>query len=87
MAKFLSSTPMTAEEFRALSLEQRYEVLKSKGDYVASRFFTGFHVHLYALDGFFVEAWQRIGLNSIQWIEVVSSDSTINSYLDNIDVS
>lgn len=77
---------MAPGEFKKLPLEERYSQVKSRGDFVASRYHLGFHVHLFTLDGFFVEVWQRIGFDSIQWIEVVNSDSTINSYLDNIDL-
>jgi hypothetical protein len=77
---------MTPEEFKKLSIEQKLELVKARGDFVASRLYPGFNVHLFALDGFFIEVWKRVGLDYIQWIEVVNSDSTINSYLDNINL-
>ncbi len=77
---------MTPEEFKKLSLDEKYKAVKARGDFVASRYYPGFNVHLFALDGFFIEVWKRVGFDFIQWIEVVNSDSSVNSYLDNIDI-
>lgn len=74
------------EEFKKLSLEKKYILLKSEGNYVSSRYYRGFQVHLYGLNNFYVEVWQRVGLEDIIWIEVVNNNATINSYLDNIDL-
>jgi hypothetical protein len=77
---------ISAEEFKKLSLEKKLELVKKEADYVSSRYYQGFEVHLYGMDNFFVEVWKRFGLDYIEWIEVVNSNATINSYLDNIDL-
>jgi hypothetical protein len=77
---------MLPEEFKKLPLADKFEIVKAKGDFVASRLYPGFNVHLFAIDGFFVEVWKRLGLDYVEWIELVNSDSTINSYLDNINL-
>ncbi|MDQ3191826.1 MAG: hypothetical protein M3Q58_09540 [Bacteroidota bacterium] len=77
---------ISAEEFKKLSLEKKLELVTKGGDYVSSRYYMGFEVHLYSMDNFFVEVWKRFGLDYIEWIEVVNSNATINSYLDNIDL-
>jgi hypothetical protein len=78
---------MKAEEFNKLNLEQRHELVKEKGEFVNTRYYFGFTVHLFTLEGLYIEVWQRAGLNYIQWIEVVNSAASLNSYLDNIDLN
>lgn len=77
---------VSAEEFKKLTLEKKYFLLKTDGNYISSRYYQGFQVHLYGLKSFYVEVWQRFGLEDIIWIEVVNSNASINSYLDNIDL-
>ncbi|MFZ5554433.1 MAG: hypothetical protein ACOZCO_15040 [Bacteroidota bacterium] len=76
----------TKNQFNRLKLAKRYEVLTEEGRFVASRFFESFNVHLFAMDGFYVEMWQRISMNQVVYIEVVNNDETLKLYIDNIDL-
>jgi predicted metallopeptidase len=78
---------MSKERFKNLSLAEKYKRLKSDGHHLASRFFGGFHVHLFRLDTIYVEAWYRIGLNHLCWIEEVDYRKVVDEYADNIDIS
>lgn len=68
-------------QFKKLSLMQRYEVLRSNGTYLASRRFSGYNVHLYQCFDYYVEAWMRIDLNQVCWIEPVSDEQAVDNYL------
>lgn len=71
------------EEFKKLSLVQMYKLLQERGNFIASRQHGGHLCHLFAFDGFYVEMYKVIGMNQVQWIEVVKNDRTLDSYLDN----
>jgi hypothetical protein len=70
------------EDFRKLKLAQRYELIKEHGTYLAARNHAGFQCFLYQFHNYYVEVWKPMGLNIIQWIEVVNRDEIIDSYLD-----
>lgn len=74
------------ENFRRLKLKAKYELLKKSGKLLANRTHGGFHCFLYSFSSFYVEVWKPIGINIIQWIEVVNSDEIIDSYLDGLDI-
>lgn len=75
---------MLKEEFRRLKLRERYELLKKRGKHLANRNHGGFQCTLYDFEGFYVEAWKPMGINIIQWIEIVNRDEIIDSYLDDL---
>lgn len=70
--------------FKKLSIQDKYKLLELRGNFIASRFHGGHNCHLFALDGFYVEVFKVLGLNKIQWIELVGNERTLDSYLDNI---
>ncbi|HET6244071.1 MAG: hypothetical protein H0V01_06035 [Bacteroidetes bacterium] len=73
-------------EFKKLPLDKKYEFVKNNGDFIATRYYQGFEVHLYGMKDFYVEVWKRFGLDYIEWIEVVNSNATLRSYLGNINL-
>lgn len=75
---------MTEKEFNKLKLQERYNLLKNKGEYIASRFFEGFNVHLFALEGMYVEMWMRTGLEQVVWIELMKNKDTLFFYTQHI---
>lgn len=75
---------MREKAFRKLSLQQRFQRLKQDGIYVASRVSTGYNVHLFTLDGFYVEMWRPLGLGYIRWIEVQKNEKVLEEYLDHL---
>jgi len=77
---------LTAKKFKRLRLAKRYDLVKEKGEFVASRFFESFHVHLYQLEDLYVEMWFRIGLSELCYIELLTNQTTIDLYLENIDL-
>lgn len=77
---------MKSSDFNKLSKAQRYQLLKEKGDYVAARIHAGYNVSLFTVNGLYVEVWQRFGLNIIDYIEVLNSQSQLSAYLDHLDI-
>jgi hypothetical protein len=75
------------DEFKKLSLEKKYHELKSKGNFIISRYHGGHTVSLFTYNGFFVEMWKRTGLNYLDWIEVVNNDASLRAYLDSININ
>lgn len=83
----ITKTMFTCEEFKKLSLENKYLELKNSGNFVASRYHGGHTVSLFTYNGFFVEMWKRTGLNYLDWIEVVNNDASLRAYLDSININ
>ena len=77
---------MEKAEFRRLKLKQKYALLNKEGKYLAARNHAGFQCSLFDLNGFYVEVWKPLGINLIQWIEVVNRDEIIDSYLENFKI-
>jgi hypothetical protein len=73
---------MELERFRKYSLSERYELLKDKGVFIASRHHESFEVHLFSLDGLYAEVWIRIGLPYIDYIEPLSGTSGLNPWMN-----
>lgn len=74
------------EDFRRLKLKKRYQLVSKEGKYLANRIHGGFSCRLYDLFGFYVEVWKPVGINIIQWIEIVNRDEIIDSYLENFEI-
>lgn len=72
------------KEFEVKSLANKYQMLKNEGNFVASRIFGGHQVHLFTLRGVYIEVYRILGLNQIQWIEVLKNQKIIDDYLDNL---
>lgn len=77
---------MTANEFNLLSRMERYEALRKNGEFVVSRFFGGYNVHLYLLGDLKVEVWQRLGFRTIDYIEILTNKDAMREYMDNLDL-
>lgn len=73
---------MEKKEFRRLRLKQKYELIKKDGKHLANRTHGGFLCSLFQFSNYYVEVWKPIGINVIQWIEVVNSDEIVDSYLE-----
>lgn len=74
-------------EFRKLKLEDRLNLLKSEGDYVGVRSTPSHRVYLFIYNSFYVELWQIISLNHVQWIEIQSNKQILNEYIKDVDLS
>ncbi len=77
---------MDKESFRRLKLKEKYALLRKDGKHLANRNHAGFLCSLYDFSGYYVECWKPMGINIIQWIEVVNRDEIIDSYLDNLKI-
>lgn len=73
---------MELERFKKCTLSERYELLKERGVFLASRLHESFEVHLFSLGGLYVEVWKRIGLPYVDYIEPLSESSRLNHWLE-----
>ena len=76
---------MDEKIFKKLKKAERYRILDKDGVFLASRMHSSFQIGLYYLNGLYVELWKRIGLDYIDYIEVVDKKKAVDSYVDFID--
>ncbi len=72
---------MSEEEFIKLKLQKRFQVTRKDGTYLASRMFSSYEIHLYQLGKFYVEIWQKAGLNLVHFVEVLKNEQALDEYL------
>ena len=77
---------MDVNKFENLNKSERYKILKNQGVFLASRRFESYVVSLFSINDFYVELWKRIGLNYVDYVEIVKEQKKIDSYLDNLDL-
>lgn len=71
---------MDEHSFRKLDRAQRLGAVRAHGVEVAQRHYRGFHVRLFAIDRFYVEAWSRLGLDMVEWLEVMPLSRVADVY-------
>jgi len=77
---------MDPKVFSKLSLQLRFSLLKDKGEFVASRPYESFSVHLFTVEGYYVEMWQRIGLEYVEYVELIVEKRKLDVWTDAIDI-
>ena len=77
---------ISKSEFRKLSLEKRYILLKTNGEHIAARMQGVHRIHLFGISGFFVEVWIVISLNQVHWIEIQENQSILADYASLVDM-
>ena len=77
---------MDQKSFNKLSLDTKRALLHKEGTFLATRQHRSHTVHLYDLNGSYIEVWNRIGFDCIEWIEFTNNKETINSYLKKINL-
>lgn len=77
---------MDKTEFDKLDILEKYNLLKVSAEYIGARTHGGYFVHLFELHGYFVEAYMPIGDTRYLWIEIVNNNSSLDSYLSNINI-
>lgn len=77
---------MTAKEFRQLSKRERYAIARDRATFLASRLHGGFQIGLFRFNDLYFEVWKRIGLDYVEYIEVVDEKKVRDAYLDNLDL-
>lgn len=65
---------MTESEFSKLKLPQRAEHVFLDGDYVETITYYGFNIHLYILDGKYIEVFYNRLSNEIEDIEILDPE-------------
>ena len=71
------------EQFKKLPLLDKYRILKEKGVELSERFHGSYHIRLFQLNDFYVEAWYKVGLSSVYWIEI-PNDQQLEVYLNKV---
>ena len=77
---------ISKSEFRKLSIEKRYMLLKTNGEHIAARMQGVHRIHLFGISGFFVEVWIVISLNQVHWIEIQENQSVLADYASPVNV-
>lgn len=72
------------KDFSKLRLKQKYFLLKKDGEYIASRFYRTYHIHLYLIEDFYAEVWMRVTFNELCWIEIADEKMVLENYLDHL---
>jgi len=71
--------------FKNLSLRERLSYLRSSGNYLDSRYYGSYRIHLYEARGFYAEVWMRIDLDQVCWIEIANKDMVAENYTSPFD--
>ena len=77
---------MNQKTFNKLSLNAKRALLQNEGIFLATRQYRAHKVHLYDLNGAYIEVWNRIGYDCIEWIEFTNNKETIDTYLKKINL-
>ena len=78
--------PLNEAGFRALGRKDRVLAVKRDGEFLGTRVFGGYHVHLYRMPGFFAEVWMRIGIGTVDFAEVVTDQDILLEYVPDLDL-
>lgn len=73
---------LSRSEFNQLKLPERHKLVHNEGEFIASRQSESYFVHLFSLDGEYVEVWMLIALNQVMWIEIMTNKETLQLYAD-----
>jgi len=77
---------MTKTDFSKLNSSEKYILLRDLGKHLANRKHSGFIVSLFEFEGFYVEVWKRVGLDYMDYIEVINDNSILDQYLNDFDL-
>jgi len=69
---------MSEEEFIKAKLQKCFQITRKEGTYLASRIFSSYEIHLYQLGKFYVEIWQKAGLNLVHFVEVLKNEQALD---------
>lgn len=77
---------MTKKDFEALKLYHRLKILSKDGEHIGMRTIGVQKVHLYALEGLFVEVYVIPGSEQVQWAEIQTNQNILAEYCSQIDL-
>ena len=82
-----SKIMLAAEKsFRKLGTKERLDTIREMGNYIDSRSFGSYLVHLYQVDSFYTEVWMRRDTDQICWIEVVPGQTVVDNYVKGVNI-
>lgn len=61
-------------------------IVRDRSTFLATRLHGGFQIGLYRMGDLYIEVWKRIGLDYLEYIELVEEKKVRNAYLDNLDL-
>lgn len=79
---------ITEADFKRLSNAGRWQCVRQHGIEVSKRHYRGFAVRLFAIGNFYSEVWSRVGIELVEWVEVIPLNRVADIYgpeLENID--
>ena len=77
---------MTKSEFNKHSIEDRYKLLKQSGEFIGSKKRESYFIHLFTLEGLYIEMWRPLSTNQTQWIEVTENLDNLSDYVKEINL-
>lgn len=77
---------MDLKEFKALSKKGKFREIQDHGNYIASRYYQSYEIHLHQVHNHLVEVWWKLGLNQIYWIEAVER-GRMELYIDRVNLN
>ena len=77
---------MQQDEFAKLPVSKRFALVREHGEFVGQRIHGSHNIQLYAMHGYYVEVWKKLGLDYLHWVEVVQDDKILLQYTDGIDL-
>jgi len=83
----MSDRKITEADFKRLSNAGRWQCVSQHGTEVSKRHYRGFAVRLFAIGSFYSEVWSRLGIDLVEWVEVIPLDRVADIYgpeLENI---
>lgn len=78
---------MTLQEFKTLTKQKQYRVIRYTGVYLASRSLRGMKAELYQVDGFYLEAFYRMPGEELAFMKIFDNTLPLDPYLEHINVA
>lgn len=75
---------LSKKEFRKLSLADKYVLLKKEGEYIGGRQQGAHRRYLFLYNKYYIELWQIISLNQVQWIEIQENKNIVAEYVEKL---
>jgi hypothetical protein len=74
-------------EYNMLDIDIKALILWDKGIFLLNRFEGDYSINLYSLYDFYVEAWYKSDINSIEELKTFKSMKPLEPYLDRINLN
>lgn len=77
---------MTLKEFKALTPQKQYRVIRYTGVYLGERSLSGMKAELFQVGSFYLEAFYRLPAEEIAFMKVFEGTAALDPYLQAIDL-